>query len=919
MMKQVFRRMIAGASALFTAAVLLAGPGLSLPVRAMSGDGAVLTAGALSQEIELPSYDNIAVIASEDYCSAELAALFDASFEQYTFSNLIEQGSPLSAKTAPDAVFILTNYSDTVTVEEGKAPKYMGSMKMRTIIRNVRDGAGEDVPVGWVMIADTAKRESLAAQFRSLQDTEDSPATHDFYTSYTYYDSEGGAAERADLAKRIAGPLKGDGMFVSDMTPEDETAYIDYHYYFSEFGDDKTGTALTPDSPKKTISAYFSTYYNSHGKQAPVLPDNARVIIECTGKINVGKTQNVLGMSYNTCPKRADGSLVPVICRTYRYDGTNRADLYTTYEPHDSGSSRMVITYPLTMKDVQMSSRRTSADLNCEYLWIIRTDVVFDNCTFACENGDLWKISASNNTYDANRYTVEEDERIEVNLTFRNGFYGRETGVEYVSGMNSSSLWRNAESGGSILEALNQYSTLTVEAGAKIETLYGVSNTLKYGGVTVNILPGGEVGVLAVTNRHKKNQDYDAPLVINMEGRCTGEIHGPLGYTTLLSDYELNIQNAKFIGTPVSDFYSNTDFLGSEDAVITGSARIKVENSLFLTFAGLNKESGMHFGGQGAITDGEDIEILVRESLFSILPNDKLTSVTASIAFGGSCSTLITEHRVTIESGLFDMSEMEEEYVTFGSEDGSSRIYQSKLVIGTADGPAPVFLGNVYIGGYPAWYGRLLKEGKPEVNKTERLNVTIFNMVVTGDFYLNPVSLIGEVEFDPETGEISYQPTTEAPETDSWQPDVKDDEDEENAAEGEIWSGVNGSVNAVIHNGVFEGRTYLANGTVYGDLQVRVLGGTFRDLYDGADSRSILGERTVEYEKAQYELLNGEEVRTDDPEESTGSEDGVPGTGFSLQSLILPLSIGGAVLVILAVVLILLFAKKKKAGAGKKE
>ena len=819
----------------------------------------------MASEDTYPTVENIAIIGDTDVCDAELAELLSAKFEKYSYKETFE-AEAFKPSTTPDAVFIITTEEDTVTKVEGQEPQTLSIMKARPFLGAVLDGVSEETPVIWTTVAEISENVSMARQFGSLLSVQKAMKRDNFIPSYGYYDKNADAEMRKETAKRILGPAIGAGAFVKEEEAEN---YNDMVYYVFENGNDKAD-GKSPATAKKTVNNLFKSFVTERNNNMASYNENDRIIIYISGHVQEATSQALFGIGAKSTPRTPEGKNIPVICQTYEYDAEkdNRAVIYSTYLPHDDGSSRMVTTVDLTLKNIELASepvvKSGTVTLSCYYFWISRCHVTFDNCSFSNATSKPWIINCGNNCWD-DVFTVQsEEERVEHMMTFKNGVYDETTGINYVVGNGAPSLWRDGKTGPTLTEAPNQFSTINVEKGAVIGKLYAVGGKMPYGGSTLNINPGGVVNILGATKTYSSPGNCETPITINVNGKVLGEIHGMGRNAHMMGESALNfnVKNAYILGAPVKEDDTNCDFLGETESSIEGNVYMTMENSLFAMNCGLNMPSAIYFAGNGVSAEGDEINYTLENNVFVMLPNEKLNSDNASIAFGGAGSTIYSDFNLDIKSGLFDMSLMPEESFSFGSADESSTFFVYNIVLGEAGKQnGPVFMGaDTYVAGSPAWYGREIAADSAVYNDDNVMNFTVHNAVFTGDVYMAPIT-----------------------------PERADDE-----------SIMNGSMEIAVNGGRFLGKTYLANGKVMGDINANLTGGTFADLYDGSDmdkeNPNVLGTITVTREGAELLLLNGKPV----------------GNG----NLWLFIGIGAGVLaVVAAVIIIAVSASKKKKKA----
>ena len=774
----------------------------------------------MPEETVLPTYGNIAIIGDTDICDAEFAALFGAKFTKYSYKELTEKEAFAPSET-PEAVFFFTTREDTVTEEEGKKPVYLMSMKARSYVKLVRDVVSAETPIGWVTFANYTKRDSGAMQYSYLQSAEDAMEDPYFATSYSYFMEDADAEARKDTAERTVGPLIGDGLFVR---PEEEN-YNDINYYVFEDGNDKAN-GKTPATAMKTVYSLFKKIIAERGNNMASFGENDRIIVNVRGNVIQATSQAIFGISAKNAPRTAEGKNIPVVCQTYQYDKAldNRAKIITTYTPHDAGSSRTSVSFDLTLKDVEYASepKTSGSSYACNRFWITAVNVTFDNCTFSNSIHSPWILAASNNCWD-DVYAVEEGVQITHTLTFKSGVYDESTGVDYVVGMNSANLWRDAAKGGNILEAKNQFSIINIEKGAQVAKVYGACNKVPYKGVAIYVKPGGRVGAIGYTGDLGSSMDIPTSVAIFINGEIYGEVHGLGVNAGLLGEAAYRIKNAKLACTPFRSDYTNNGFLGTTDSMMYGNASLEMENSMFVELCGLNTPSGIYFCGDGVDDEGDTYTVDLKGNMIAMVPNEKLTSNYASLSFTGPGASMYADYSVNVASGYFDMAEMEDEAFSFGAAEDEGSLFSMNVTLGEEGKKyGPAFVGrDVYVGGYPGVIGRsVTADAEPTLEEKVKMNLKIYDAVFTNDVYMNPVK--------PE-----------------------DDED--------AMAVLNGSSEIEILGGSFEGKTYLANGDVYGNINANLTGGTFADLYDGSlkEGTNCLGKITVNRKGANVILLNG--------------------------------------------------------------
>ncbi len=850
---------------------------------------------------------SLKIFEREDFADAEIKALLNAeTLETEALTDLLDETYTTDSET-PDLIIILSDQKDAAL----PGGKTMGVNDAKKIVNHLRAAVGNDVPVIWTVLSEASEPVSSAEVFGFVQEMEDSFAYPNIYANYTYY-QKGSSEGRSALAERIVLPLSGRGVYPLVGEEEPEPAYNDVVFYISETGNDKA-YGMSPDQPLLTGTGFVNRIRAIYGKELKGLPVGMRIVIEVTGEIQFSKSsQTVFGIFAGTnAPRDAAGNKVPVLIETYQYNGQNRATIRGDYLPHDEGSSRMCIESPATFRNIKIASAATSGGLAMHNFFVTAVTVVFDNTTFEARSGVGFTLSPSNNCWTKD-YEVEEGKIVETEIILKNGVYDHTTGVALISGLNTGSLWRSADNGGSIPEGRMLKNRVIVTEGAKVGNLYALTGKLPAHSVEIIVEKGGEVTNLAVTDYHRSQVTYNTDVSIRVNNAfISREIHGLGQQTVLNGNVDYSITDSTVQGRP-EDELEYSDMLGDEFSALNGNFRFSMKNTLFSMVCGLNSPSSIYAGGYYAgITEGTYSASYENVS-FVYVPNKTLTSSDTHLYFAPVGGILAGNYEISMQSVIADTSAIETSAIRFGAEEASMN--SMKVLFGEEGRPdrSVVFYGgDLYLGGEEVTFGEE-KEG----TASDRVSSET----------VCEIRAFAPVFHDQKTVLTPYW----AEKTDK---------------------GVNGSVKAAFYDASFEEELVLAAGAVFGDLTVDLQGVKAEHLttgfiYPTEETVKVTTEtgESVQIITADYDQLvrgrftingvNAGEFRESgfdetvneiafidgqttekpvEPETESGEEGGQEGTPEGQNGFPWPIAAGaGAAVVIAAVVAVILASKKKK-------
>ena len=740
----------------------------------------------------------------EDFADAELKALLGAdTLETEPLSALLDESYAFKGET-PDLVLILSDGKD----EKLPGGKEMGVNDAKKIVNHLRASVGNDIPILWTVLTEKSAASSSGKTFGFIQEMEDSFAYQNIYANYTFY-QQGLSSDRSALSERIVMPMSGRGFLNLIEEEEQEPAYKDVVFYISENGNDKAG-GMSPDQPLLTGSGFVTRIRAIYGKELKGLPAGTRIVIEVTGEIQFSKTsQTVFGIFAGTnLPRDTEGKKVPVLIETYQYNGQNRATIRGDYQPHDEGSSRMVIESPTTFRNIKIASAATTGGLAMHNFFVTATTVVFDNTTFEARNSTGFSISSSNNCWTKD-YEVEEGTIVETEVILKNGVYDHTTGVGFISGLNTGSLWRSADNGGSILEGRMLKNRIIVKKGAKVGNLYALTGKLPIHSVEIFVEPGGEVTNLAISNYNRSQVTYQADVKILVNGGfISREIHGIGQQGVVQGNVSYEVLNSTVQGRP-EDELEYSDLFGDEFSAIEGNFEFSMKNTLFSMVCGLNAPSSIFAGGYYAgVTEGKYSASYENVS-FVFVPNPTLTSSDTHLHFAPVGGIIAGEYELALKSVIADTSTIETSVIRFGAEEAS--VESIRILIGEEGRPgsgAVFYGGDVCLGGEGNYSG-----GEEEKTSGD----TVHEVRVSDTVFHNKKVLL----------------------TPNW-PDDPD-------------KGVNGALKAAFKDTAFDDELSLACGAVYGDLTVSLSGTKMDHLTTGfippKEERTTVTTETGESEK----------------------------------------------------------------------
>ena len=851
----------------------------------------------------------------EDFADAELKAILGAKeLETEPLTALLDETYTLKGET-PDLVLILSDGKD----EALPGGKEMGVNDAKKIVNHLRAAVGNDVPILWTALTEADAPVSSGKVFSFVQEMEDSVAYPNIYANYTLY-HQGLQADRNGLAKRIVLPMTGRGFLNLNKAEEPEPAYKDVVFYISENGNDKAG-GMSPDQPLLTGSGFVNRIRAIYGKDLKGLPVDTRIVIEVTGEIQFSKTsQTVFGIfAGNSLPRDTEGKKVPVLIETYQYNGQNRATIRGDYLPHDEGSSRMSIESPATFRNIKIASASTTGGLAMHNFFVTAATVVFDNTTFEARNAKGFSLSPSNNCWTKD-YEVSEGTIVETEIVLKNGVYDHTTGVGIIAGLNTNSLWRSADNGGSILEGKMLRNRVIVGEGAKVGNLYALNGKLPINSVEIVVKDGGEVRSLSITpyNRSETIYQSDVKVLVN-GGFISRDLHGIGQQGILQGDVYFELKNSTVQGRP-EDELEYSDMLGDEFSAVEGIFNFSMQNVLFSMISGLNTPSSIFAGGYYAGIPEGKYNASYENVAFIFVPNPTLTSSDTYLHFGPVGGIIAADYELSLQSVIADTSLIETSEIRFGAEEAS--VAYLKTIIGEKGHPekgAAFYGGELYLGGEGNYFGKTDEESAGQTS-----GETVFELSVSGTAFHNEKVYLTPV----------------------W----VDDTDK----------GVNGSMKAAFDGASFADEFLLANGAVFGDLTVTLNGVSAEHLTTGfispreetvkvttetGESEKVVtsefdqlvrkaftingvnASEFLEYcyddEANEIAFVDGvSTVRPEEPSNGSEGENGEGGGNENRNFLSWPVIAGiggGVVLAVLAAVLLVLRKKKKGSTETKKD
>lgn len=582
----------------------------------------------------------------------------------------------------PDMVVIELGANDGTSDPDGWA------LKLKEMVRQVRTRNGAAAKIIYMGSNTLQYNEALALQ-ESLDDD-------NFYVYHYYRNGSGSAA----LATQLEGhPSAEDQQTIADglvafmksqgiLAAAEETAWQNMNYYVSESGNN-SNSGRSAASAKKSMASLMSRVLEDNGG-ATVFPDGSRLVIYMQGTVSNGGSQSILTGTHLT---RADGSPLPILVTTYRFDGTNKATLASGHKPHDDGNSSLKCHNDITFRDISFTSATNTESLfRDNKIYSGMNSIVFDNVTFGFTgaeptNNTGWQISAGDFVvFDRE----SEDEQCYASVTFRNGDY---TNLEYATTCAVKNLW-SSDPEKIVHDAPYIHASLIIDEGAHMGTVYGIVGKMPIGDTTVEIR-GGIVDEYRGTadGTQKKTATYTGTLnTVISGGTVRGSFYGTGDYVNFEGSITNTITGGEIRCTP--DQKGGGIYLAGGSGSSVGSVTNIITGGSLHVVCQTKAACGIYFGAASGSVIRENLTNLVSGGAFAMLPGSGEPD-SCGIYFG-SCSGSITGTlRNEVTGGCFDLSAVGMGGYYLGGNSARCQIGRIINILGTEGSDnGPRFLGS---------------------------------------------------------------------------------------------------------------------------------------------------------------------------------------------------------------------------------
>ncbi|MBP3305169.1 MAG: hypothetical protein J6L24_04285 [Oscillospiraceae bacterium] len=581
---------------------------------------------------------------------------------------------------------------DVVVIElganDGTSDPDSWALKLKEMVKQVRARNGSAAKIIYMGSNTLQYNEALALQ-ASLGDG-------NFYVYHYYRNGSGSAAlatqleghpsaeDQRNIAEGLVAFMKSQGILASS----EKTAWRDINYYVSQNGsNNNSGRSIA--SAKKSMSSLISKVLEDNGGLT-VFPNGSRLVIYMQGTVS-NSGQAIITATHLT---REDGSALPILVTTYKFDGTNKATLASGHKPHDDGNSSLKCYNDITFKNISFTSATNNDSLfRDNKLYSGMNSIVFDNVTFGFTgaqptNNTGWQISAG----DFVAFDREsEDKQYYASVTFKNGDY---TNLEYATTCAVKSLW-SADAEKIIRDAPYIHASVIIEAGAHMGTVYGIVGIMPIGDATVEIR-GGIVDQYRGTadGTEKKTVTYTGTLnTVISGGTVQGSFYGVGDYVNFEGNITNTITGGEIRCTP--NQRGGGIYLAGGSGSSVGSVTNIITGGSLNVVCRKKAACGIYFGAASGSVIRENLTNLVSGGTFAMLPGGEEPD-SCGIYFGSQNGSIAGTLRNEISGGCFDLSAVGMGGYYLGGDNGGCQIGRIVNILGTEGSDnGPRFLGSV--------------------------------------------------------------------------------------------------------------------------------------------------------------------------------------------------------------------------------
>ena len=312
-------------------------------------------------------------------------------------------------------------------------------------------------------------------------------------------------------------------------------------YYVASNGND-SNDGLTRATAKKTLSATFVEIETDVGDQYHFGPEKGTTVtIYVDGEVvnNAGSSQTI-GSTHTFTLGSSVSPRVPITITTYKYT-QNRATILVDNKCANDGQATVSVVNDITFKDIIVKSVTNTDSGYCTHkLFAAGCDITLDNATFTTDGNGFYDGSHEDNVH----WTISADHYMNSGIdpttgsaahngsvTFRNGLY---MDLAFATAIRSNTIWRSEDDGGSVSSLQNMKTSLTVDSGAMMGTVYGMYGTLGMASAEVNIKGGLVEQYLGTGSNMSKT--YTTKLTTRVSGGVINSYAGTGDTVTVNAD-----------------------------------------------------------------------------------------------------------------------------------------------------------------------------------------------------------------------------------------------------------------------------------------------------------------------------------------------------------------------------------------------